>query len=301
MKTSNLVKAMCNGIKTTALIGSMCLANSVVAEEPMSMEKAAQKANNPVSDVWMLITQNDYTFVNGDATGGSSKMQERLSFQPVLPVPIFDGEWNLVNRVIASYYDSPFDEDGFENGDIFGDRTTGLGDTVFLSMFAPNRDDGFIWGLGPSIVAPTATSEVLGQEKWQAGFAALAVRLGNSHGDFDLESFNVGFLANHWVDVAGTDNRDHTHQSDIQYFINWKKDATTLIGMTPNIQIDWKKEGKDRFSVPVGLGYIGMFQMGSTPVRWGVEVQHYVMQPDEFAPEWNLKFFFAPVIGNPFK
>jgi hypothetical protein len=36
-------------------------------------------------------------------------------------------------------------------------------------------------------------------------------------------------------------------------------------------------------------------------ICWGVELQHYVMQPDPFAPEWNLKIFFAPVKPNPFK
>ena len=51
--------------------------------EDMSLEKAAQKSNNPVSDAWLLITQNDYTVLEGDATGGGSEMRERFSFQPV--------------------------------------------------------------------------------------------------------------------------------------------------------------------------------------------------------------------------
>lgn len=286
---------------SSAIAGALALsATAAFAEEQMSTEMAAKKANNPVSDVWMLITQNDYTAINGDATNGHSKMQERLSFQPVMPVPIFGGDWNLVNRVVLQAYDSPLD-DSDSTLDPFDERTQGLGDTILFSMFAPNRDDGFIWGVGPSMIAPTATSKVLGQEKWQLGAAGLAVRLGKSHGDFNLESFNIGALAQHWVDVAGTENRAHTNQSDIQYFVNWKKDPVTLIGMTPNIQIDWKKEGKDRFSVPVGLGYIGMFKMGNTPVRWGVEIQKYVLQPDQYAPEWNLKFFIAPIKANPFK
>jgi|GEM_PF-6760248 len=49
------------------------------------------------------------------------------------------------------------------------------------------------------------------------------------------------------------------------------------------------------------LGIIGLFRWGKTPVRWGVELQYYVMQPDPVAPEWNLKIFFAPVMANPFK
>lgn len=71
--------------------------------------------------------------------------------------------------------------------------------------------------------------------------------------------------------------------------------------MTPNIQIDWEKSGSDRFSVPIGLGTIGLFRLGKTPIRWGIEAQYYVMQPDPAGPEFNLKLFFAPIVGNPFK
>ena len=88
---------------------------------------------------------------------------------------------------------------------------------------------------------------------------------------------------------------------DIQYFINYKYNATQLIGMTPNIRINWKESGSDRFSVPVGFGTIGMFRWGNMPVRYGVELQYYVNQPDDYGPEWNFKLFIAPVAPNPFK
>lgn len=270
------------------------------AEEAMSLEKAATKANNPVSDAWLLITQNDYTSLRGDAIRGS-ETRERFSLQPILPVPIFGGEWNLVNRPVFQFFDSPIDDDIDAVDPFNGDRTQGLGDTIFFSLFAPNRDDGFIWGVGPTFIFPTATEDVLGQEKWQAGPAALAVRLGNQHGGLGIENWNIGVLAQHWWDFAGDDDRPHTSQSDIQYFINWRQTPTQLIGMTPNIQIDWKKDGSDRFSVPIGLGTIGFFRWGDTPVRWGVEFQHYVHQPDPFGPDWNLKLFIAPIKANPFK
>ena len=116
-----------------------------------------------------------------------------------------------------------------------------------------------------------------------------------------MEHFNIGVLAQHWWDVAGDDDRASISQSDIQYFINWKATPTQLIGMTPNIRIDWNKDGSDRFSVPIGIGTIGMFQWGNIPMRWGIEFQYYVNQPDPVGPEWNVKVFLAPIIGNPFK
>ncbi len=109
--------------------------------EDLSLAKAAQKANNPVSDVWLLITQNDYTIVN---TPEGNRWQNSTTLQPVMPVPILDDKWNLVNRVITGVVSSPVAED-FDSPNFFRQRTTGNTDTVFFSLVAPNRDDGWIW------------------------------------------------------------------------------------------------------------------------------------------------------------
>ncbi|PML59554.1 hypothetical protein BCT58_04365 [Vibrio lentus] len=294
---------------SVAITAAALLSTTASAQEQLSVQEAAKKSANPVSDVWMLITQNDYTFLEKE--DGHHEMQNRFSFQPVMPVPIMDGEWNLVNRLVANHYSSPGDR---EDGDFFEGRTNGMGDTVFLSLAAPNRDDGWIWGVGPTVIMPTGT-DGLTQDKWQVGPAAMVARLGKETGNpASIESWNVGFLAQQWWDVGGSDSvTESTNQADIQYFLNYRVSNTALIGMTPNIQIDWTKDGSDQFTVPVGLGYIDMFKVGPMPVRWGVELQYYVMKPDAnvnttnpaeyvpYAPDWNLKFFIAPVTLNPFK
>ena len=294
---------------TIAMLSSVVFSTSVFAEkEQLSMKEAAKKSANPVSDVWMLITQNDYTFLEKE--DGHHEMQNRASFQPVMPVPIMNDEWNLVNRLVVNHYSAPGDR---ESGEFMDGRTNGMGDTVFLSMAAPNRDDGWIWGVGPTMIMPTG-SDGLTQDKWQVGPAAMVARLGKETGKpTSIDSWNVGFLAQQWWDVGGSDDVvESTSQADIQYFLNYRLSETALIGMTPNIQIDWTKDGSDQFTVPVGLGYIDMFKIGPMPVRWGVELQYYVMKPDAnssmnpaeyvpYAPDWNLKFFVAPVTLNPFK
>ena len=77
---------------------------SASAQEEMSLEKAAMKSNNPVSDAWLLITQNDTTVLD---TPEGNKIQNRFSFQPVMPVPILDGEWNL-KLFVAPVAANPF-------------------------------------------------------------------------------------------------------------------------------------------------------------------------------------------------
>lgn len=289
---------------------------SAAAEDDLAV--LAQKSNNPLSDIWLLLFQNDYSSYGGELIDGTRKVNS-LKFQPVMPVPVNDGKWNLIFRPIFQFNSLPLDDDlgglfGFNGNQATADprlleavadpwgRTVGLGDTVLLTLLGPNSTDGFIWGGGVTQIFPTAGEDILGQDKWQAGPAAIALRLGNESGHLGLESWNFGFLAQHWWSYAGDSDRKATSQTNIQYFLNWKMNSIQLVGMTPNILINWKADNfKDAVSLPIGLGTIGMFKIGKLPVRWGIELQYYLLQPDAVGPRFNLKVFFAPIIPNPFK
>ena len=278
----------------------------------------AQQTNNPIGDVWLLITQNDTLLLGGDELDGPEVLNS-LKLQPVLSFPILNNEWNMVVRPVLQFQSVPLDADvgdlfGVSPNDIAADpdlfatasdplgRTTGLGDTVLLTLAGPRSDDGWILAGGATQIFPTATDDVLGQGRWQAGPAALVARLGNSHGGFDIESFNVGALAQHWWSYAGDDDRDDTSQSDIQYFLNWKLNETQLIGMTPNISINWEADGDffDKAAIPVGFGTIGLFKIGDLPIRYGVEAQYYLTGPDDIRREANFRVFIAPIIPRLF-
>ncbi len=277
----------------------------------------AQKSNNPLSDVWLLLTQNDTTIFDGDLLS-DEEVFNSLKIQPVMPIPVFNQTWNLIFRPVFQIQSAPIDEDagrlfGVNQDQIVADpdllrtaqdpfgRTTGFGDIVLLTLLGPNRNDGFVWGAGVTQIFPSASTDVLGQGQWQAGPTLLLLSLGSKHGGFGLDHFNLGFLAQHWTSYAGDDDRSETNQTDIQYFINWRLNPVQLIGMTPNIRINWKADEGERLSFPIGLGTIGLFKIGRLPVRWGVEVQYYVIQPDSVGPQWNFKIFLAPIILNPFK
>ena len=283
------------------------------------LAKLAQKTNNPIGDAWLLITQNDTTLIGGDEVDGT-KVSNVFKFQPVLSVPVADDAWNFVIRPVMQIASVPLDEDagdlfGVSPNDIIGDsdlssvaadpygRTNGLGDSVLLTLLGPNADNGWILAGGLSQILPTAQLDVLGQGKWQAGPAALAVRLGSDHGGFGIEDFNIGALAQQWWSYAGDDDRDSTNQMDIQYFVNWKANPTQLIGMTPNISINWDADGgfDDKVALPIGIGTIGLFKVGKLPVRYGLEAQYYLTGNDDIKREANFRFFIAPIIANPFK
>lgn len=195
-----------------------------------SMAEMAQKANNPLSDVWLLITQNDTTILEGDLLDDREVLNS-TKLMPVMPVPVLDGDWNLIFRPVLQLVSVPLDKDagdlfGVNQGEIATDsklrgiaqdpfgRTTGLGDSVLLTLLGPNRNDGFVWGAGASQIFPTATEEVLGQGKWQAGPSALGVLLGNESGGLGIKNWNTSESARPALVVLCRGFRPGRHQSD---------------------------------------------------------------------------------------
>lgn len=68
----------------------VCLTTAAAAEGPADetgLAVLAQKANNPLSDVWLLITQNDYAYFDGDLVDGTRHVNS-TKFQAVMPVPV---------------------------------------------------------------------------------------------------------------------------------------------------------------------------------------------------------------------
>jgi len=278
----------------------------------VDLEIIAKKSANPLGDLWMIWIQNDFSILEGELLD-DRKVINSTKLQPVMPIPLFGGTWNFIVRPVFQLQSVPLDKEvgevlGVHNDTIVSDpallsiisepfgRTTGLGDTVLLTLIGPNRLDGVIWGVGATQIFPTATDDVLGQKKWQAGPAVLFARMGKAPGDW-----NIGFLAQHWWSYAGDDDRPDTSQTDIQYFINYKVNKTDLLGMAPNIRINWEADDNDdKFTVPIGIGYSTVTFLGKLPVRLGIEFQWAPIRPESAGTEFNIRLYFIPIIPRPF-
>ena len=249
------------------------------------LETLGKKTNNPVGSAWMLWMQNDFTVMDGDKSEHEENWNS-FKFQPVMSFPFEMGgdPWNFIIRPVFQIQSFSLD----------GDRTSGLGDTAFAVAIGPDRTDGVIWGLGITNIFPTASHDEIGQEKWQAGPMALLAHLAP-----DVGGFNVGVFAQHWWSYAGTDSREDTSLTDIQYFIQYRLSKTETLGCAPNIQYDWEKDSDNALSVPIGFGYQNLTVINGVPIKYGLELQYYVVQPDDFGPQWNLRFIFVPVVQSP--
>lgn len=282
---------------TTVIATNMSYAADTDKLTPAEMEKIAKMTANPVGAAWMLWTQYDNTQIRGDKFSGTVS---RTTFQPVMSFPVKFGhsDWNFIVRPVLQYYNTPdlghvtasADGSFFAHG-----RASGMGDTGLLTLLGPNKEDGFVWGVGTTQIFDTAENDFQGQGRYQIGPALLVAKLAPHPG-----GTNVGILAQHWWSADNKNNRKDTNHTDIQYFINYRLSGTELVGMSPDITIDWKKKQGDRLTFPVGLGYSNVVKMGRLPVRFAAEVQYSVISPDDTGSRWNLKFMFIPVLPSPF-
>ena len=283
--------------------------------------------DNPIGNVAMLFNQYDaYNIKEPD--GGLDEFQHNYMLLAQFPKKL-NKNWNLINRVILNYTSVPLEQDdiddfvpppGFENDtfdfqtlsgvnpshsapsfplpvEIFEGRTTSLGDSYYVGLFAPEEpihlDNGakILWGAGFDLGFDTAQEDVLGTGKWTAGPSALAVYMG--------ENFKGGALVQQYWDYAGDGDRDDVNMTNIQVLYYWSLSDTVSIGAGPNIIANWEQDSDNTWTVPVGIGINKTFQFGKLPVRIGLEYFHTVVEPDDIpGTDWSVRFFVIPAVPS---
>jgi hypothetical protein len=274
-----------------------------------SAAQLSKLMDNPVGNLVFVENEFDWIQLKGTAVEGA-KDAYVYRLIPTFPLSLGDS-WNLINRPIFQGVSVPLKKsvgqligmspnEIVQNPELFSTirdpfgRTTGFGDITYIGLFSPKKpckfkDGIFVWGLGPTLIFPTASEDVLGQGKFQAGPAGVAAYLG--------KDWALGLFPQHWWSYAGDSDRQSTNLTNIQYFIYRNITDTVKIGMCPNITINWKADGKDRVTLPVGLGVNWMTSLGMLPVHLGIEGYYSVIHPeDAVSSRWSVRFMFTPVI-----
>jgi hypothetical protein len=178
------------------------------AESSESLRKAAQ---NPVASLISVPVQENLNFgiQPGDRT------QSVTNIQPVIPVTV-SKDWNLIVRWISPIIYQPIPVPQTPGAPVTTTGVFGLGDMNPTFFLSPKKSK-VIWGVGPTVVLPTATNTTyLGQGKLSLG-PSVVVLVQPSH-------FTLGFLANNYWSVAGHSNVDKpaVNQFLLQWFVNYK-------------------------------------------------------------------------------
>ena len=78
-------------------LGSIALASSQGSLADDSAAAAGKALSNPLSDIWALFTEIDYTFSNGDLSDKNYHNGQAVIFQPIMPFPLTDN-WKMLTR-----------------------------------------------------------------------------------------------------------------------------------------------------------------------------------------------------------
>ena len=205
------------------------------SEKPDEVDEAgmAQKLSNPLAAMISFPMQLNYDQDFGEYDTGDRFL---MNVQPVVPISI-SKDWNLISRTIVPVVTQ--DELAVGVG-----RQTGLGDTTESLWFSPVKptDKGLIWGVGPAILIPTATDDLLGGGKWGLGPTVVGLK--------QTGPWTIGGLANHIWSVAGSDNRNDITSTYLQPFINYTTPTAVTYGLNLEASYDWESE---QWAIPVNL------------------------------------------------
>ena len=265
-----------------------------VADDDLA--EVGRKLANPVSDVWALFTEFDFTFNGGDASHGiEDEFAFSTLFQPVMPIKLTDS-WKLITRpTIPIIWTSPVPTPAGGGGIDF-DRRIGLGDILLPLILSPNAGlhfggGEFVSGLGPSFVFPTSTDDAFGNQKWEIGPAAVAV--------FKTKKTTTGVFPQYWFGYAdrGGDRPSSSH-GEFLYFFFYDLPEAWQIGTNPTISFDAKATTGNKWNVPIGMTIAKTTRIGKMPVKFQLGVEYSVVSQDFYGKRGMIKLIIIPVIPD---
>ncbi|RAO78224.1 hypothetical protein CA260_10505 [Dyella jiangningensis] len=229
----------------------------------------AKKLSNPVASLISVPFQFNYDQNIGPTRDGEKYL---MNFQPVIPVSIGQ-DWNLIVRTILPVASQSDIVPG-------AGSQTGLGDTTQSFFFSPKAptSGGWIWGVGPAALMPTATDRLLGSGKWGLGPTAVVLKQ-EGH-------WTYGMLANHIWSVGGQSNRAGISSTFLQPFLSYNTSNAWTFTLQSESSYDWKHT---QWSVPINLMTAKLVTFGKQPVQFQLGVRYWDHAIESGPHGWGVR------------
>lgn len=237
------------------------------SETTRELAKAAQ---NPIADLVSLPIRNT---INFNASPEHNKIQDVTTLIPTIPMRVTEN-WNIIFRTTIPILYQPALTPGASS-------EFGVSDINLTAYVARSESRTLIWGLGPTLLLPTAMERTLGTGKWSAGpSVALVAQPG---------SWVLGFLMYNLWSFAGYDDRASVNQFLLQTFVNYNLPKGWYLCTAPFLSANWKLPMGERWMVPAGGGFGKIIRTKSVIFDLQTQAFYYVRKPRSEA-EWSLLF-----------
>lgn len=295
-----------------AVLSSVLLILSPGAYSQSSAAEAGKKLSDPLSDIWALFTEIDYTWSEGKLTDGKWRSGQAVIFQPIMPIPLSEN-WKLITRptipVIlqqdvpagfnCQFVDCVRNEGGglslAPGTSINFDNNSGLGDAFVPLMLSPKPKEGekIGWGLGPTFLFPTATDDQLGTDTWEAGVAGLVT--------YKTPKLTAFVFPQYWWSYAEDGDAEETSHASILYGAWYNLPNAWQVGIAPSITYNHKASSDNKWNVPVGIMFAKTVKFGKMPVKfqWGAEKS--IVRQENYGKDWMIRLNIIPVIPGLFQ
>jgi hypothetical protein len=235
-----------------------------------SASDLAKKLQNPIGDLYSFPFQGNTNF----GVGPHSGTQEILNVQPVIPFHVSD-DWNIITRTILPLVWNP-------DMSPLPSTAFGTAPTTFSAFLSPrNPTDGWLWGVGPVVLIPTATSPTLGSSVWGGGATGVLVYMKGP--------WVAGVLVNNVWSFGGTNGTFGTSYNNFltQPFVNYNFGGGWYVTSSPIVTANWENPGT-KWTVPIGGGAGRVVKIGKLPVNFMVGAYYNVVRP-EYGADWQLR------------
>jgi hypothetical protein len=253
-------------VRAVLLPLALLAASSASAEDA---DELAKQLSNPIASLTSIPFQFNYAEGVGPAGGGT---QMRLNVQPVIPFSI-GADWNLISRTIVPV----ISQEGVVPG---SGPESGIGDVVQSLFLSPKAvtERGWVWGIGPAILIPTASENDFGAERWGAGPTLVALRQ-------TAGGWTFGALTNHIASFAGSDGGVEVNATFLQPFLSKRIAPGRTLSSSFEATYDWEA---NQWNAPLNLGLSQVVPIGGQLVSLQLGGAWYAEAP-QGAPDWSLR------------
>ena len=251
---------------------------------PSASEVAAALAN-PNTTMGTMSILFDLIAYDGDLPDAGSQRAFRATFQPSLPYPLSD----TTNLFVRPLIPVIFSQD-IPTPDGFASKGVDLGDISFDVLVGTNLPGGFVVGGGVVGTLPTATDDSLGFDQWLLGPEVLGAK---------VSKWGVlGLQVTHQWDAAGADG-EGTSITGGQYFYAVNLKNGWQINGAPVYSYNHNASSGNAWSFPLAVGVAKTSIIKGRPWKFNVQYWNYIVAPDSFGPNHQIRFIISPVVALP--